>query len=77
MLATRSTNCQPVMLGFIQPKTAGQINTKSGDFYYDYKKQIAIQMGGNCPAGKTLPNPNGTRRRLGSGAIQYDTTYGD
>ena len=77
MLATRSTNCQPVMLGFIQPKPAEQINAKGCDFYYDYKKQTTIYMGGNCPAGKTLPNPSGTRRRLENGTIHYDTTCGD
>ena len=77
MLATRSTNYQPVMLNFVQPKAVEPIVSKSSDFYYDYKKQTTIYMGGNCPAGRTLPNPRGTRRRLESGSVLYDTTYGD
>lgn len=80
MLATRSTNFQPVMMNFVRPEAVQPNGNKSVEFFYNPEKQTTIYMGGgggNGGGNANRTDPYHTERRIGPGTLQHDTRYGD
>ncbi len=74
-MRTRSIDQKPLLLNFVQPKTAETIDVIDYELYYDPIKQTAYYLGGGSKGGRNTTSQKGHRRTkidVGPSTISYE-----